>query len=273
MTESSPPIPASPPVTESAPAASKPALDSHQALEFAARVLVIAVPILYLFGRVYLEGYWSQLGLQGPTDLALADYLFWGFFALLSGIIDALGMTCTSRLLWVLISGLGLMLFTASVLLLGHWLGQATRSALARVDTRLVDWRQRQGLGWRIAQPVAMVGSGFYGLVGACLLLLLLVVFLIAGAQHAGQVRGREVLANYQAGVFSGKAHPPVMRFRDSDGTVRPALGLTCSSTWCYVYDRNHFVAVPVGSVLQIDSGVVAARKAVPPPAASPTAP
>ena len=118
-------------------------------------------------------------------------------------------------------------------------------------------------MGWRIAQPVVLVGSGFYGLVGACLLLLLLVIVLIAGAQYAGQVRGREVLAKFQTGHFDlGRAQPPTTRFRDPDGTVRLAPGLMCSATWCYVYDRDRFVGVPMASVLQIDSTVVAARKA-----------
>lgn len=55
------------------------------------------------------------------------------------------------------------------------------------------------------------------------------------------------------------------MRFRDPDGVVRLAPGLMCSATWCHVYDRDHFVGMPVASVLQIDSKVVAARKAVRP--------
>lgn len=37
------------------------------------------------------------------------------------------------------------------------------------------------------------------------------------------------------------------------------------SATWCYVYDRNHFVGVTVASVLQIDSKVVATRETVRP--------
>lgn len=56
------------------------------------------------------------------------------------------------------------------------------------------------------------------------------------------------------------------MRYRDPDGVVRLVPGLMCSATWCYVYDRDYFVVVPVSSVLQIDSKVVAARKSVQPP-------
>lgn len=99
--------------------------------------------------------------------------------------------------------------------------------------------------------------------------------WLIAGAQHAGQVRGREVLPRYQTWDFAaGKPQPPVMRFRDPDGVVRLAPGLMCSVIWCYVYDRDHFVGVPMSSVLQIDSKVVAARKPVrPPPGRAPAWP
>lgn len=110
-------------------------------------------------------------------------------------------------------------------------------------------------------------------MVGACLLFLLLVVVLIAGAQHAGQVRGREVLLRHQTWDFAeGKPQPRGMRFRDPDRVVRLAPGLMCSAT--YVYDRNHFVGVMVASVLQIDSKAVAARKTVrPPPGRAPARP
>jgi hypothetical protein len=279
MTEQSHPAPNAQPSDSGAaghvtsPTAST-GLDSHQALEFVAKVLVAGVPILYLLGRVYLEGYWSQLGLQGPSDVELADYLYFGFFALLSGIIDAVGMTGSDRLYWIMVSGVGLMVFTAVVVLLGHWLGEATRSALAKLDAKARAWNSGNSeLARRVAEPVALVGSGFYALLGACLLLLLLVIVLLAGAQNVGQARGREVLARFQSDtVGKGKSPPPVVRYRDPDGAVRVGKGLLCSTAWCYVYRDDRFIVVPAAAVLQIDSGVIAPRKPVPAARVAPAA-
>lgn len=220
------------------------------------RITAVAVPVLYVMGRVYAEGYWSSQGLSSSLlSFDVDDYLYLGFVAVVIGSTAMLDITGHSTGLYVLVGGVALTILTTLVAAVDHWVTTSVRGRLKVIDERTARWRGMHG-GWlsRIGYPAAAIGIGFYSLFIVFFTLLLVVLLLLVLFQKAGAASAThdsERYAAYAAGKITGTSIGRV-RYHQSNGQVRHGLLLQCSDQWCFVYEAGTFAAISKSDISAI---------------------
>lgn len=228
-------------------------------LELFIRIVAIGVPVLYVIGRVYAEGYWSALGLSsGLASYDVDDYLYLGFFALVNASAIALGVPGDHTFLVVIVGGLMLSFATILVITIEHWMTVFFSSHLKKADERSAEWRRKhQGAIRKFGHPAVIIGAGFYALVyivGMSLFAAFLAVLVVHNVGIGSGRREIQRFAKLEDSPGGVREHASTVHYVDRELTRREGLLLDCSADWCFVFQGGKFVAIPSGTVVGIGS-------------------
>jgi hypothetical protein len=225
-----------------------------RSVELIVRALAIGVPVLYVLGRVFKEGYWEHIGLSMTLmSYTLQDYLYWGFAAIFNGLIwvfrkmpfGPLGSLVLTLFLVSLAAAFVVVLRRAVVPRIRHW--------VLAGEAKLQAWRKDdQSIGMQFLRPFVWLGSRVFN----WMFYFLLIIFVIAAS----------VLAAYKAGQFA--AERDRKRLVSSGEVITPdaralvhteieegeaSVLLECGPQWCVVIRRGDFVAIRQEHVQRID--------------------
>lgn len=225
-----------------------------RSVELIVRALAIGVPVLYVLGRVFKEGYWGHIGL--PVTLmsySLQDYLYWGFAAIFNGLIWVFRQMPFGPLGSLVLTLVLVALAAAFVVVLRRAVVPRIRHRVLAAEAKLQAWRKDdQSIGMQFLRPFVWLGSRVFNL----MFYFLLIIFVIAGS----------VLAAYKAGQFaaerdrkrlvgSGDAKTPDARalvhteVKEGEASVL----LECGPQWCVVIKRGDFMAIRQEHVQRIE--------------------
>lgn len=227
------------------------------AFQLALSTLAFGVPILYVMGRVYAEGYWSGLHLPpSMMEHGVEDYLYLGFVGLFNAGARLFAVLGLGALRYILAAAGVLIVLATYVVALDKWFVPTIKRLSRNIDTKLTHWEGDRRGWWATISKLAM--ALWFGAAAICLFLLVaffvavLPVLLMhnAGTTQADQVRKRLSAA----GTDPNKDRAiPVLRYRDDTGALKAALLVECSAQWCFVFESGAFSAVPSQGVARID--------------------
>lgn len=225
-------------------------------VEILVRVLAVGVPVLYVLGRAFREGYWTELGFTPALmSYTVQDYLYWGFASLLRGLmwlykLLPFGPLGTLFFALLAIAALSALAALGQIYLLPK-LRQPAQSS--------VRWLRRstgnqRGFGALFARPLFLLSQW----VSSSLFYFLLTILGVAGsvslAVYAGKQSATRDRAYLTAVPIVGSLDArPVVRLRSKDEDKVRSLLLECGPQWCVMLRGRDFVAVRQEDVLQID--------------------
>lgn len=220
------------------------------------RITAVAVPVLYVMGRIYADGYWYSLGLSSSLlSFDVDDYLYLGFVAVVIGSSALLDITGHGTGWYALVGGVALSIFTTLVAAIDHWVTTSVRRRLKVIDERTARWRERHG-GWMsiIVYPAVAIGIGFYSLFIVFFTVLIAVVLILVLLQKAGTISATHDSERYAAYAAGKVTETPIgrVRYQRHGESVRHALLLECSDQWCVVYEAGAFVAIQKSDISAI---------------------
>lgn len=217
----------------------------------------IGVPVLYVLGRGYADGYWRTLGLSSSLmDGGVDVYLYLGFVAVITSTANLIGLTGSNTMVYMLGGGITLAAVASLLAAIDQWAASSFRQRLKVVEKRTANWRAKHH-GWlkAVGYPAAVIGAGFYALFFLVLTLLLVILFTMVLVEKSGAKAATSQLKRYSEYAKQPRGKPPIANIRYVlDGQLRRGLLLDCSSRWCVAYEADGFVAVPAGEVKSISA-------------------
>jgi len=227
------------------------------AFQLALSALAFGVPILYVMGRVYAEGYWSGLHLPpSMMEHGVEDYLYLGFVGLFNASARLFALLGLGTLRYILAAAGVLIVLATYVVALDKWFVPTIKRLSRSIDAKLTHWEGDRRGWWATISKLVMA----LWFAAAAICLFLFVAFFVAvlpvlamhkaGTSQAEQVRKRLSAAGTDP---SKDRATPVLRYRDDTGAFRTALLVECSAQWCFVFERGAFSAVPSQAVARID--------------------
>jgi hypothetical protein len=222
--------------------------------EWLIRLFAIGVPLLYMVGRAYSQGYWDSLGLpESLMGYAIEDYLYFGALAPLHFIAELFGQSVNSRFLWIILGSLAFTLLALAITLVERW--------FSRLSSRASDLAKKWKLSKRIRklEPTlphiaTFLAGSFVGIVS--LLLVGLLILPIALASQSGRAqadRQTNRLAEFEYNFKGSIPSFPMGHYMAPDGAPRAGIVSDCSDTWCVVFAKGSYSAIPTSAISQID--------------------
>ena len=228
-------------------------------MESLARFVAISVPVLYVVGRSYIEGYWLALNLD--VDLMhyeFNEYLYFGFFCFLAGINKLFvgnALLHTTFFLGAVFSIIGIYLLT------GHLMSWAERLA-ERKRALLISFATRHRWLWliRYGRPLFAIAIASNVVLSLVLAAALLGAVPVQVARALGKDIGNSTRQRVQHWRQSPPTWPPV-RLKSGESISDLRL-LQCSTDWCVVANPKGVIVIPkddVAMVVGAGNGVITA--------------
>ena len=220
----------------------------------------IAVPLLYVIGRVYKEAYWERIGTSASLiRYGVEDYLYFGFSAMFNAILRLL-IKLPLGALAPLLAVVGLVALVSLFLVLlknaltrGSTLRRPLRRAFKHVDT----WKKKGAMDAQfVSYFVSMIQYPntvlFY-----FLSLILLIAATILGAHESGKYSaGRDLRSLLVKPDVTSDITTPYVHFTGHSGATSGHL-IECNSEWCVVLVGGQSMAISKTSV----TGIVGTSK------------
>lgn len=218
-------------------------------------LVTLAVPMLYFCGQKYRESYLGSLGLdESLAPLSSDVYIRLGVESLL-GFAVLLIDKLFGQVGWQLILG-GLPLLMLATI------GRFAYGGLPRLTRTRIEGALRRSRG-----AIGRTSHGFQWsltlLFGSWLIALIPVFAILAAFYLMLPAIGTEAVARVQAKELwlqargLGLGERPQQDFSTvalvDQGSARNAKLIECGTTWCIVFDRDRFVALPKEDIKRID--------------------
>jgi len=226
---------------------SKPPLTVRYAplIELVAKITLLGAPALYVLGRIYAESYWTALKIP-PSAMRQSgeDYIYFGFMALISGLISVLPRA-DSLAVWLapFLSLALLLVLAASVWVLrlgGCWF----TSVIQRYAAPIREYLSKRREQIEALSTASRIFDGLANLVMAFLIASILLITPIVMAHAAGK-RAAELVAERMSEDPSKRIEVALR----STETWR-GYAVECGTRYCVVYSDGAFSVAPEGDLI-----------------------
>jgi hypothetical protein len=226
------------------------------AIEIFLKVFAIGVPVLYLLGRVYVEGYWGDIDLSASLmKYSAEDYVYFGFAVGLNRIFAGINGIPGGALGGLAVVAAVLAVVTTIIVVVRRWAIPLLKARIILAEQRMRTWRENEpGLILQLARPFAAMAQASYTLLFYFFLTIFVAALPIVVAVEAGKGAARKDREKLSGMLLDKPSGPGAfLHLRNESGSTQVHVLLACSPEWCVVLDRGDFVAVPSTDVRRID--------------------
>lgn len=237
---------------------------SRVSVELLTIVIVFATPVFYALGRIFSQGYWTELGFeQALIKSSVEDYIYRGFVMLANALANTFGGS-DRYLVW------GSAFLVITVFVVGLLIRVAARKIRRKLRLKEIK-RRRLNSGRRMksnafereADDAMRLTQAIANMLLAFFFFSAIFMTLIILATKQGEYAAQRTLAK----LASGNTAFPVIEVLIGDRTWVGRV-IQCSDVWCAVYingqaipakvdDLKWLVEVPSAGV---DNGIVQDR-------------
>lgn len=223
-------------------------------LEGLAKLLAIGVPMLYVLGRAYTQGYWHAIGLpESLMEYTIEDYLYFGFLAPFTWVASYFDETFGSRIAWAVAGCFGAATIVAILSFADRWFSKALfpRARVLANRWQLAKHRKRvQFIFSHIAMALALA---LVILVSTIVFALFVLVFALTYRAGSSQANTQSTkFANFEYSLGGEAPSFAIAHYVDRDGRPRAGIVADCSSRWCVLYVKGTYTALPADSINRI---------------------
>lgn len=223
-------------------------------LEGLAKLLAIGVPMLYVLGRAYTQGYWHAIGLpESLMEYTIEDYLYFGFLAPFNWVASYFDESFGSRIPWAVAGCFGAATIVAILGFADRWFSKALFPRARVLANRWQLAKHRKWVQFIFSHIAMALASSLVILVSAIILALFVLIFALTYRAGSTQADTQGVtFSNFEFSLGGEAASFAIAHYLDRDGRPRAGIVSDCSSNWCVLYAKGTYTAFPTASINRI---------------------
>lgn len=217
---------------------------SNRIIDLITPAVLFGTPLLYVFGRIYSEGYWTTIGFPASVMARnTEDYIYFGFVALVSGVSIAAPRLDTTFVWAAPLMSLALIAALAFAIWGLAKLRSRMRPLMARLIDGLRDYFAERRDGLAAIGKASAIMEAATGIVLLLMLGVLLILLPVVLAFSVGKARAQQVHESLEEGVGTRAK----VKIRSRSGAVGRIVD--CTDDSCVAYTADGYVLAARGEI------------------------